>query len=445
MNAAATTYNCSHPLFSPFFQLPRASISRLMTVLLLLRSLSPPPPSSLHDACHACIPPFPPYARKLPHSLKLSFSSPDSTPVPTSPGPSSPSSTSGVLNAGSSFYTHLPPKHMSQYENLCAQVFSDSRPTSALYNERLDFIQEICSSLSSALPHAETALLVMCGSCASLLSHAGSDLDVTLLFDSARGTAANDEKLLKHFCKALNKSHPRRAPKPMRAHFIHSRVPIVHVTKGPHECDIGLNKTDNIVKAFLFELYVRLDPRVAPLIHIIKAWARQPHVDLNDASRGTFNSFSITLMIIGYLQSIEPPVLPCIQAAHVPMPDGSSYSPNWAWSAEMNVNPALRAPMARHIVGGLQNFGSRNVMSVAELLLGFFRYYSCVFDPSIWAVCVANGKPRMKSHIPCVQGQRRDIVVQDPIVIQENTCRGINADVLERLRVPNPSIPFFYN
>ena len=36
--------------------------------------------------------------------------------------------------------------------------------------------------------------------------------------------------------------------------FIHSRVPIVHVVKSPHECDIVLNKTDNIVKAFLFEL-----------------------------------------------------------------------------------------------------------------------------------------------------------------------------------------------
>jgi DNA polymerase sigma len=62
-------------------------------------------------------------------------------------------------------------------------------------------------------------------------------------------------------------------------------------------------------------MYVRLDPRVSPLIHIVKAWARQPQVDLNDAARATFNSFSITLMILGYLQSIVPPVLPCIQAS----------------------------------------------------------------------------------------------------------------------------------
>ena len=35
---------------------------------------------------------------------------------------------------------------------------------------------------------------------------------------------------------------------------IHSRVPIVHLSRGQHECDIVLNKTDNIVKAFLFEM-----------------------------------------------------------------------------------------------------------------------------------------------------------------------------------------------
>jgi hypothetical protein len=117
-------------------------------------------------------------------------------------------------------------------------------------------------------------------------------------------------------------------------------------------------------------MYVRLDPRVSPLIHIVKAWARQPQVDLNDASRATFNSFSITLMILGYLQSIVPPVLPCIQASEgnplsfrippckirrltktngisVPMPDGRTFRPNWSWTAEMNLNPSARDSMAQ--------------------------------------------------------------------------------------------------
>ena len=50
-------------------------------------------------------------------------------------------------------------------------------------------------------------------------------------------------------------------------------------------------------------------------------------------------------------------------------------------------------------------------------------------------MCVGDGKPRLKSQTPSVQGQRREIVVQDPIVPLENTCRGISGDVLDRLRV----------
>ncbi len=58
-----------------------------------------------------------------------------------------------------------------------------------------------------------------------------------------------------------------------------------------------------------------------------------------------------------------------------------------------------------------------------------------MFDFGNWAVCVGEGKPRAKSRTPSVQGQRREVLVQDPIVPLENTCRGISNDVLERLRV----------
>ena len=60
---------------------------------------------------------------------------------------------------------------------------------------------------------------------------------------------------------------------------------------------------------------------------------------------------------------------------------------------------------------------------------------SCVFDFSNYAVCVGEGRPCSKSQTPSVQGQRREVVVQDPIVPLENTCRGINGDTLDRLRV----------
>ena len=90
-------------------QIPRPASSRLITVLLILRSLHLPLPSALCDASRACIPPLPPFARNLHPATKPSFS--------TVPGDSSPhdSSLIGLLNAGSSFYTFLQPELLSRY------------------------------------------------------------------------------------------------------------------------------------------------------------------------------------------------------------------------------------------------------------------------------------------------------------------------------------------
>ena len=57
------------------------------------------------------------------------------------------------------------------------------------------------------------------------------------------------------------------------------------------------------------------------------------------------------------------------------MPDGSTFAPGWSQPADHTFDPAARTAMSQRIVSGLQRFGSANVMSVTELLLGFFRYY----------------------------------------------------------------------
>jgi hypothetical protein len=90
-------------------QLPRAAISRLATVLLLIRSVSLSISPSLHDACHACIPALPAFARNFPPIIK-SFSFAASAESCLSQG----SSAQGLLNAASSFYSHLPLQHMSR-------------------------------------------------------------------------------------------------------------------------------------------------------------------------------------------------------------------------------------------------------------------------------------------------------------------------------------------
>lgn len=69
------------------------------------------------------------------------------------------------------------------------------------------------------------------------------------------------------------------------------------------------------VQASLLRTYVSLDGRVAPLLSLIKTWAKARGI--NDASEHTLNSFGYTLLLIQFLQTRQPPVLPCLQADRI--------------------------------------------------------------------------------------------------------------------------------
>ena len=53
------------------------------------------------------------------------------------------------------------------------------------------------------------------------------------------------------------------------------------------------------------------DPRVKPLAMFIKKICKK--LTINDASEGTLTSYSINLMLINYLQTRTPPILPVLQ------------------------------------------------------------------------------------------------------------------------------------
>ena len=59
-------------------------------------------------------------------------------------------------------------------------------------------------------------------------------------------------------------------------------------------------------------LYFQLDWRVRPLGIVIKKWAK--NAGINDAKFSTMSSYTISLMVINYLQcGVTPPVLPSLQ------------------------------------------------------------------------------------------------------------------------------------
>ncbi|KAI7695263.1 hypothetical protein SSS_08792 [Sarcoptes scabiei] len=117
-----------------------------------------------------------------------------------------------------------------------------------------------------------------------------------------------------------------------------------------------------------------MDWRFPQLAMIMKQWARENRI--NSAVDKGISPYSWTLMVIHYLQVIEPPVLPCLQKI---APQRYDYG------------LTIEEDIARWRQSSIQ-WHSKNNSTLKQLLKGLFRYYGYVFDFDQHIISVREGK-----------------------------------------------------
>ncbi|CAF0763558.1 unnamed protein product [Didymodactylos carnosus] len=157
--------------------------------------------------------------------------------------------------------------------------------------------------------------------------------------------------------------------------LIRARVPILRFTDSASRlrCDLNINNVTGIRNTDLLRFYSETDPRVAPLVLSLKTWAKFHNI--NDASQQTLSSYSLTLMIIYYLQSIaSPPVVPVWQQL---LPD--------RFDAKIPCSQLKRNDKPSEL------WQSQNIQLVGELFIGFLSYYVKQFRFEDYAISVRLG------------------------------------------------------
>lgn len=188
--------------------------------------------------------------------------------------------------------------------------------------------------------------------------------------------------------------------------LIRAKVPILKARDSVSavEFDLNVNNTVGIRNTFLLRSYAYLEPRVRPLVLVVKKWAQ--HYDINDASKGTLSSYTLVLMVLHYLQTLQNPVVPSLQKQY---PE--------CFNVSMDIHMVPEGP--RHI----PPYSSSNRASLGDLLLGFLKYYGCSYrwDQSI--VSVRDGKtlPKNSSY----EWKNKFICVEEPFE-KKNTARAVH-------------------
>lgn len=131
----------------------------------------------------------------------------------------------------------------------------------------------------------------------------GSDLDITLLANIAVPPVKILEKFKLEFEKYFQNTHLIR----------NAKVPLLRATAAGMDIDFSIGQHLAIQKTELLRAYCHCDERVSKLGKELKEW-----LDARQLKGKPFlNSYTYTLMLIHYLQSCDPPVVPNLQAAAV--------------------------------------------------------------------------------------------------------------------------------
>jgi len=188
----------------------------------------------------------------------------------------------------------------------------------------------------------------------------GSDLDMCLfphnISMDAKFTLNIVRRVLRKECRNFIKDGIELVP---------AKIPILKFfdVEGSLEVDLSVNNPTSIRNTHLLYCYSQLDYRVRPIVLAVKLWAKAHNI--NEARLMTLSSYTLTLMVIHYLQAaVRPPVLPCLQETypHVFNPDSDIFHLSYA-------------PQ------DLPFYQSANTQSIGELFADFINYYANEFDP----------------------------------------------------------------
>lgn len=158
-------------------------------------------------------------------------------------------------------------------------------------------------------------------------------------------------------------------------------------------CDMNVNNMLALENTRMIKTYVQIDDRVRPLAMIIKYWTKQRI--LNDAGKylesfmhlfltrntafgGTISSYTWICMILNFLQTRDPPIIPSLHKLPYRKSDDTTGTPSESEFADD--------------IEKLRGFGKDNKESVGQLLFHFFRRYGHELDFEKHVISVREGR-----------------------------------------------------
>ncbi|QSS65880.1 PAP/25A associated domain family [Histoplasma capsulatum] len=284
------------------------------------------------------------------------------------------------------FRRRIPGDMRELYDRLLPSEESESR--------RLKFVDKLENLLNKQWPGNNIRVHVF-GSSGNKLCSSDSDVDICIT------TTYKELEKVCILADFLAKSGMERV-----VCVSHARVPIVKIWDPELRlaCDMNVNNTLALENTRMIRTYVEIDERVRQLAMIVKYWTKRRI--LNDAALGgTLSSYTWICLIINFLQTRNPPILPSLQERRAKQPKKAD-DPGSSFDDDLEK---------------LTGFGQENKSSLGELLFQFFRYYGHEVDYETKVMSVRMGTLISKEGKGWHLLQNNRLCVEEPF----NTSRNL--------------------
>ncbi|KAF2477616.1 uncharacterized protein BDR25DRAFT_2497 [Lindgomyces ingoldianus] len=247
------------------------------------------------------------------------------------------------------------------------ELYDRLLPSEESSNRRLVFVKKLENILLSEWPGNEFKVHVF-GSSGNLLYTSESDVDICIQ------TPMTKLEEMHSLAEALAKHGMEKVVCVPQA-----KVRIVKIWDPELElaCDMNVNNLLALENTRMIKTYVQIDDRVRELAMIIKYWTKQRI--LNDAALGgTISSYTWICMILNFLQTRDPPIIPALHKLPYRKNDERTSTPCDSDFADD--------------LDKLRGFGEDNKESLGQLLFHFFRRYGHEVDYEKDVISVREGK-----------------------------------------------------
>ncbi|KMT18390.1 hypothetical protein BVRB_2g025420 [Beta vulgaris subsp. vulgaris] len=296
--------------------------------------------------------------------------------------------------------------------------------------EDLETRMQIIDGLRDAISTVDSlrgATVEPFGSFVSQLFTRWGDLDISIELSNGSYIAVAARKLKQTLLGDVLKALRRTGTFRRLQSVSHARVPILKLESKYQNisCDISINNISGKMKS-KFLLWISLiDRRFRDMVLLVKEWAKANNI--NSSKTGTFNSYSLSLLIIFHFQTCLPAILP-------PLKD--LYPGNMA-DELIGIRADVEGRIEEVSLSNIAKFRKErrvNRSSLSELFTSFLAKFSDISTRATeQGISTYTGRWEDIHSTTRWLPKTYAIFIEDPFEQPENTARAVTTNQLARI------------